>query len=141
MLEPRYPIYALRISHLTSLILTSSPAFSSYSYHSLSEISIPVNLVPDSMPVACQSPYTDISTSYDCTTSHRGLTSALNSTNSKPLQSNSTMFCFLGGLECGYGFGASLMLAECSLFVTSVKSCPIKKTLSIVTILDDKTGF
>lgn len=47
----------LLMSHFKSLILTSSPAFSSYSYHSSSCKSIAVNLVPDSRPVASQSPY------------------------------------------------------------------------------------
>lgn len=43
---------------------------------------MPENLVPDSMPVARNSP------------------SALNSVNSSPLQSNSSMLVFLGGSLC-----------------------------------------
>lgn len=48
--------YALRICHFTFVILTSSPAFSSYSYHSPSVRSIPENFVPDSAPTAFHSP-------------------------------------------------------------------------------------
>jgi hypothetical protein len=89
---------ARRISHFTSLMLTSSPAFSSYSNHSPSTSSMPVNFVPDSTPVASHSP------------------SGLNSMNSSPLQSNSRMLTFLAGSDCSYGLGASLMFAVCSRY-------------------------
>jgi hypothetical protein len=41
-------------------------------------------------------------------------TSALNSTNSSPLQSNSNMFFILGGSLFSYAAGAALIFAECS---------------------------
>lgn len=44
------------------------------------------------------------------------VTSGLNSTNSRPLQSMVMMFCGLGGLCWGYTLGASIMLAVCCLY-------------------------
>lgn len=101
MLSCDFENQARRISHCTPVILTSSPAFSSYSNHSPSDRSMPANLVPESRPVAKNSP------------------SALNSVNSRPLQSNSRMLTVLGGSLCSYIRGAALMLAECSLCHTS----------------------
>lgn len=53
-------------------------------------------------------------------------TSALNSVNSSPLQSNSRMFTVLGGSVCSYVAGAALMFAECSLY-DWVNRCRHKK--------------
>lgn len=61
---------------------------------------MPVKLVTVSAPFASKSP------------------SGLNSVNSSPLQSNSSMLTVLGGSDRSYIVGAALMLAECSLVFT-----------------------
>lgn len=50
------------------------------------------------------------------------LTSGLNSTNSRPLQSIVMMFLAFAGVCCSYDLGASTMFAECSLCLR-VRSC------------------
>lgn len=86
-----YGSYALLISHFRSLIVTSSPAFSSYSNHSPSVRSMLSNLVPDSTPSTSQSP------------------SGLNSVNSQPRHSNSRIVCRFGGDVRRYGLGGALI--------------------------------
>jgi len=49
-------------------------------------------------------------------------TSALNSTNSNPLQSNSSMFFILGGSLFSYVAGAALIFAECSRYSHQLES-------------------
>lgn len=49
-------------------------------------------------------------------------TSALNSTNSNPLQSNSRMFFILGGSLFSYVAGAALIFAECSRYSHQLES-------------------
>jgi hypothetical protein len=47
-------------------------------------------------------------------------TSALNSVNSSPLQSNSSMFTVFGGSVCSYVAGGAFTFAECSLCYVSI---------------------
>ena len=90
------------------------------------------NLVFDSSPVASHSPYPlDQSQSQSLFPPALGmvggcgaLTSALNSTNSNPLQSNSRIFFILGGSLRSYTAGAALMLAECSRCFEQTSALP-----------------
>lgn len=80
---------------------------------------MPANFVPDSNPTAFHSPYKSSANAINSDTPHRRRpkhTSALNSTNSSPLQSIVITFIALAGSCCSYAFGASRMLAECSLY-------------------------
>jgi len=98
---------ALLISHLHPTMLTSSPAFSSYSNHSPSVKSIASNFVPVGPP--------SLSSLAEVKPSASQSPSALNFTNSKPRQSKLMIFAVLGGEEWFKGMGASRMLAVCSL--------------------------
>jgi hypothetical protein len=75
-----------------------------------------LNLVVVSRPLAVNSPWL---TNQPCTPFYliyNYLTSALNSTNSSPRQSNSRMFCVFAGSVRGYVAGAAFTFAECSLY-------------------------
>lgn len=92
-------LQAFLISHFKSLMLTSSPAFSSYSYQSPSSKLIASNLVPESVPVTSQSPcnYVRVAHIHMQGIKH---TSGLKSINSSPLQSKSMTFWAFGGEDC-----------------------------------------
>lgn len=70
-------------------------------------------------------------------------TSALNSVNSKPLQSSSSTFSILGGSDCSYVAGWALMFAECSLWTGSGKGVDGGQGKSDLTVLalPDKVGL